>query len=215
MAKGNRGGKGRQGGGGGLNPGDILETELISWSGDRTSVENDFFKTAESLHEKYGDDAVPQDFFVSAKLAPKAASTIAYYDGSNVGLNKAFANAEKLNSAYDQCVAQGFHPSRGDKSAGEAVAAHELGHRLTDAVGAKMGVTDIDYAATRIVNEARKPAGFRGVVQMARSISGYASTTNAEAIAEAVSDVYCNGSKAKKASKAIVNVIDSYLLGSK
>ena len=33
----------------------------------------------------------------------------------------------------------------------------------------------------------------------------------AEALAEAFADVYCNGSKASKESKAIVDVMNSYL----
>ena len=49
------------------------------------------------------------------------------------------------------------------------------------------------------------------VVQMAKKISTYATHSNAEAIAEAFSDVYCNGKKAHKESQAIVNVINSYL----
>ena len=46
---------------------------------------------------------------------------------------------------------------------------------------------------------------------MASKISGYAKTNPAETVAEAFCDVYCNGSKARKESKAIVNVIDGYL----
>ena len=76
---------------------------------------------------------------------------------------------------------------------------------------AKMGVSGIDNIATKIVNEARKGSGHKGVVQMASKISRYATTSNAEAIAEAFSDVYCNGSKAKKESIAIINVMNKYL----
>lgn len=46
---------------------------------------------------------------------------------------------------------------------------------------------------------------------MARQISGYATYNNKEAIAEAVADVYCNGAKAHKESKAIVGIIKKYL----
>lgn len=45
---------------------------------------------------------------------------------------------------------------------------------------------------------------------MSRKISEYATVSNAEAIAEAFTDVYCNGNKAKSESKAIMSVIDSY-----
>lgn len=46
---------------------------------------------------------------------------------------------------------------------------------------------------------------------MAKKISTYATHSNAEAIAEAFLDVYCNGKKVHKESQAIVNVINSYL----
>lgn len=69
----------------------------------------------------------------------------------------------------------------------------------------------LDAAANRIVSEARPQTSYRGVRQMARSISGYAGKSAAEAIAEAVSDVYCNGNRANRASQAIVNVLNGYL----
>ena len=199
-----------------LKPSDILGTSLMTWSGDakgeRTQVENDFFKTSETLYNEYGNDAVPKDFFVLADMKP-GTGAIAYYDGKNVGLNSRYMDENKLNTSYDECVADGFHPSRGNRSAAEAVAAHELGHRLTDAAAAKMGQgVSLDQAATRIVNEARREQGtHRGVVQMARRISGYATTSNAETISEALSDVYCNGSRASAESRAVVKVLNSYV----
>ena len=69
----------------------------------------------------------------------------------------------------------------------------------------------VDEAARRICEEARKKTKHRGVVQMAKAISGYATETNAEAIAEAYSDVYCNGKKATDESKAIVSTLEKYL----
>lgn len=217
MGRGSSGSTSRYGGGGDLNPSDILSTELMTWSGTRASAEDDFFKTAETLYKEYGNDAVPQDFFQIAELKPGASrKVIAYYDGANVALNKKYMDSATLDSVYDKCIADGFHPGRGNKSGAEAVAAHELGHRLTDAVAQKMGIAGIDAnhaAATKIVNEARSSTGAKGVVQMAAKISRYATASNAEAVAEAVSDVFCNGSKATKESRAIVGVIDSYLKG--
>ena len=81
-------------------------------------------------------------------------------------------------------------------------------------VGVKMGNqswVDFDKTSTAIVNEARKQTKHRGVVQMASKISGYATHSNAEAIAEAISDCYCNGKKARAESKAIKSVVDKYL----
>ena len=92
----------------------------------------------------------------------------------------------------------------------QAVVAHEFGHAANDAAARKMGVS-LDEAATRIVSEARKGSGHRGVVQMARAISEYATKSNAEAVAEAFCDVYCNGAKAAAESRAIVNVLNRYI----
>ena len=46
---------------------------------------------------------------------------------------------------------------------------------------------------------------------MAGHISQYARTNYSETIAEASADVYCNGKKASKASKAIMNEVRSIL----
>lgn len=100
---------------------------------------------------------------------------------------------------------------------GRLQAAQKLGHALTDAVGRKMGTAGIDATATRIVNEARKQTNHRGVVQLAQKISGYATHSNAEAVAEAFADYYCNYKRGKAApeSVAIVNVMNRYLKGTR
>ena len=199
---------GRYGGGGGLSPADILSTNSFVSERHNYDISNDVLDVFKNVNEEYG--YVIGDILV-AKIKGKGNNTMAYYDGTNIGFNEAYASTKVLNKAYADCVKSGFHPSNGNKSPAEAVASHELGHALTDAVGKKMGVLDIDRASDRIVKEAKKQTGHRGVVQMAKKISTYATHSNAEAIAEAFSDVYCNGKKAHKESKAIVDVINSYL----
>ena len=205
---GSRGSVSRYGGGGGLNPGDILSTtDMISERMRAPEASRDILEVSRQVHEMYGEQV---GSFVWAELKP-GASAIAYYDGDKIGLNMSYSDAQKMSRAYADCVKSGFHPSNGTKTPTEAVAAHEFGHALTDAVGKKMGVRDIDTAATRIVTEARKSTSHRGVVQMASKISTYATHSNAEAVAEAFSDVFCNGRKAKSESHAIVKVINGYL----
>ena len=46
---------------------------------------------------------------------------------------------------------------------------------------------------------------------MASKISGYATHSNAEAIAEAISDCYCNCKKLRSEIKSIKSVVDKYL----
>ena len=210
MAKGNRGGR-RGGGTGGLSPDDILSTSnlLLDTKLDE-KTRREVVKTLKDFQDEYGLDYRNTRI---AQLKPKA-NALAYYDGAGIAINSTFLNSEKMNEAYQKCVESGFHPSSGSKTGMEAVVSHELGHALTDMVGSKMGITGINLtneSATAIVNEARKQTKHRGVVQMASKISGYATHSNAEAIAEAIADCYCNGKKAKSESRAIKSVVDKYL----
>lgn len=211
MAKGSRGGK-RFGGGVGLNPANIVSTtSLISEREGQQVLVDETMEVFRDVFDEY--DTIVDDIQL-ATLKGRDNSTLAYYDGSNIAVNKAYFNEKVMNSAYEKCVEMGFHPDKGNKTALQAVVAHELGHKLTSDVAVKMGKdgwTDFDSVATSIVNEARKSTKHRGVVQMASKISGYATHSNAEAIAEAFSDVYCNGKKAHSESKAIVDVINKYL----
>lgn len=211
MAKGSRGGR-RGGATGGLNPNDIVSTRSLVSERERNQEMVD--ETLTVFRDVFGEYGVDVEDIQLAKLKGRGNTAIAYYDGANIAVNESYFNKKGIESAYKSCVDSGFHPSNGNKTAMEAVVAHELGHKLTDAVGAKMGNKewlDFDKTATKIVNEARKQTKHKGVVQMASKISGYAKHSNAEAIAEAFSDVYCNGKKAKSESRAIVDVMNKYL----
>lgn len=208
--RGARSGAGRQGGGG-ISASDILSTrDLVSDREHNQSFVDELMTPFWHANNEYGYAAEQ----IQVATLKKGSNAIAYYDGANIAINESYYSKKGLEKAYAECVKTGFHPSKGKKTAAEAVMSHEIGHALTDAVGQKMGITGLgstDKAATRIVSEARKQTKHRGVVQLASKISGYATYSNAEAIAEAYSDVYCNGGRAKAESKAIVNVINSYL----
>ena len=192
----------------GLKAGDIKnERDMISERASYGGTAEEVLGVANDMHSKYGESGLIGAF----QVADISKSVIGYYDGTNIGMNSRFMDSPTITAAYDECVQAGFHPGRGNKTATAAVAAHEYGHALTDAVGRKLGGMDIDQAATVIVKEAMKKTSHRGVVQMAAKISRYATESNAEAIAEAVSDVYCNGNKARAESLAIVSVVDKYL----
>ena len=191
-----------------MSAGDILSTtSFVSERGNYQETVDEALGVFSDVKDEYGFII---DDIVMAKIDPSA-NAIAYYDGSNIGWNEKYMDKKTLDNSYADCVKSGFHPSNGNKTAVQAVASHELGHALSAEAGKKMGGLDIDQASTRIVNEARKLTGSRGVVQMASKISRYATKSNAEAIAEAFCDVYCNGNKAHKESKAIVNVMNGYL----
>lgn len=123
-----------------------------------------------------------------------------------LALNKNYADMGKANSVVDSAAASGFHPSRGNRSGVEAVAIHEAGHALTDAIAQKTGAAGLHAVSENVVKSAYKNSGAKGGVKaFASSISGYAKTNYAECVAEAVTDWYCNGNKASSASKAIMS----------
>lgn len=207
MAKGSRGGR-RGGGGGGIKSSDILGTTnlLIDTALDEVT-RGEVTKTLKDFQDEYG---LNYNNTRIAQLKP-GINALAYYDGGGIAINKSYLNSKKMNDAYLQCVKSGFHPSNGSKTGMEAVVSHELGHALTDMVGAKMGGLDIDASATRIVNEAMKGTKHKTTNTFSNAISGYANHNHAETVAEAIADCYCNGRKAKSESKRIKKVLDSYL----
>jgi len=202
---------------GGLKPGDIISEEdmLYSESTTRNPSIDEALSVDRAIVGMYGEGAVVSSLVVGDL---RDGSVMGYYkqDGT-LGISGTFMESEKMTGAYDACVAAGFHPSRGNKTGTEAVVAHEYGHALNDKVAQKLGV-DMDTAAKKIVSEARKQtktktgkSKHRGIVQFENAISRYATTNEAEAIAEAFSDVFCNGGKAKAESKAIMKVLDGYM----
>jgi len=168
-------------------------------SGVRTIVDNfgDVMDVVESVYsaELGGSDKAQTLGFYSVEL-----------DGTtSLSLNSNFTDIEKMNRVYDKSVSSGYHPSRGEKSGVEAVTLHEMGHALTESVGRINKLGDLDATAKVVVENAYKSAKGRGGTKAwAGKISGYAQESNAECIAEAVADVYCNGVKAHANSKAIV-----------
>lgn len=205
------GGSGQFGKGGGLNPANIVSTEdLVSARNEGKRDEVDQALTvARDIFDKYG---ITNNLDI-ATLKGKDDNTMAYYGGGNLAFNQKYFDVDKMNTAYDKDVKSGYHPSRGNKSGIEAVMAHELGHSITDEIGKKSGLGswDLDRVSDVVLKQASKNAGYKNAThKLASKISGYASTSKSEALAEAFADVYCNGSKAKKESKAIVDVMNSY-----
>lgn len=135
-----------------------------------------------------------------------------------LGFSNKYGSMERMAKSYEECVKEGFHPSNGNKTAEQAITAHEIGHALTSVAQKNMGSRDFDEIAKKVVQDAKsilnKQAGktrYRGTRKIAAGISEYAKSSNAECIAEATSDVYCNGSKASRESKAVVEALKKYL----
>lgn len=211
---GGRGASSSGGGTGGISSGNIISTTSLISARERQQKEVDLtLSVLRDVQDRYGVNINDAQI---ATLDKKGASVIGYYDMSgNLAFNQNYFDAAKLDKAYDGCTSSGFHPSRGNKSGIEAVAAHEMGHRLTEEVGVKTGrgSWQLDAASNDIVKTAAKNAGYKSVKDFRAKISGYAKKNNAEAVAEAFSDVYCNGSKASRESQAVVNALNSYFGG--
>ena len=204
---------GRYNGGGGVNPGNIKNPqEMISIRNESNQQQvDDVLSVSRDIVDAYGPDVATGGFQVATFTGKDATTLGCYHPGGGITMNANYMNNQHMDAAMDRCAKDGFHPSRGNKSGMYAVASHEYGHSLTESVREKMGEQSYDRAATRIVTEARKITGDRGNIKFGAKISRYATTNDAETIAEAWSDHMCNGNNAKAQSKAIVNVINSYL----
>lgn len=202
---------GRMKGGGGVHAGDIISTtSLVSERENNQVLVDETLSVFKDVYDEYGAQVTD----IQIATLKDGMTTMAYYDfDGNIAFNKAYFNSAKMERAYAASVKDGFHPSNGNKTAMQAVAAHELGHKLTADASTKLGLgtLGLDSAATKIVTEARAATRHKGVVKMASKISKYATTSNAEAVAEAFADVFCNGKKARKESKAIVDVLNKYV----
>ena len=210
MGRGSSGAGGNLGkGGGGVNPANIKnERDLLSDTKASRADVNDVLMTARDIHVEYGVD-VGQ--FMLAEVTGKDSTVMAYSDGTDIGFNSKYFNGVNMEGAYKACVDSGFHPSNGNKTAIQAVASHEYGHVLTEQAAKKLGAADMYDAAEIIVNRATAATKHRGSISFAKKISGYAGRSNAECVAEAIADVYCNGRKASTESKAIYKELKNIL----
>ena len=207
---------GKRGGTGGVSANDIKSTKsLVSAREGNQAMVDETLGVFREVEAEYG--AVVTD--IQLATMKKSSSAIAYYDSEgNIAINEKYFNKATMDTAYARCVESGFHPSNGNRTALEAVVAHELGHKLTADIADRIGMNGFDGlhgAADKIVGEAMKSTKHKSSSTFASKISGYATHNAAETIAEAFSDVFCNGNKAKSESRAVVKVIDGYLKGAK
>ena len=125
------------------------------------------------------------------------------YGQDNLIMNQRYVKNANLTNAMRNT--DGFHPSIGNKTGAEAVAAHEIGHRLGEVAAQKAGISQRE-----IVQRAGQSVNIK-TENMAGHISKYARSNYGETIAEASADVFCNGSKASKASQAIMTEVKRIL----
>lgn len=207
---GGRGASGGPGLGGGSGKPIDIKSETDVWSYRHRSGNEPFVDAintgVRTVQNDFPDIMDSVNSVNSAELGgADKTQTLGFYGQGRVALNQNYTNIEKMNSVYDASIKSGHHPSRGNKSGTEAVAIHEMGHAVTEHLAAKLGAKDLDGAAKKIVDRAYKTSnGKGGTKAWAGKISGYAQENNAECIAEAFADYYCNGKKASAQSKAII-----------
>lgn len=126
-------------------------------------------------------------------------------DGYTVYMSDKYVKNNNMTKAMKDAEKSGFHPKMGNKTGAEVVTAHELGHYL-----ARQAMNRAKLSERDIVERAAKKVGTK-VNLMAGKISGYARYNYAETIAEASADVFANGRRAAKESRAIMNEIKSIL----
>lgn len=177
-------------------------TEQIGKGGG--SFANEIMHTRDDYEAEYGS-AVKQMNLSTAKFSDN--STLGAYGGNTLYMNEQYVKSKNLTTAMKNT--DGFHPSIGNKSGAEAVAAHEIGHRLGEVAAQKAGISEKE-----IVARAGKKVNIK-TENMAGHISKYARTNYSETIAEASSDVYCNGKNASQASQAIMKEVKTILKGGK
>lgn len=163
---------------------------------------NEIMNTRDAFEAEYGE-AVKRINLHAATFSDN--SVLGAYGDNTLYMNQKYIANQNLTEAMQAAVKSGFHPSIGNKKGTEAVAAHEIGHRLGQMAAQKAGISEKE-----IVARAGKKVGIR-TNNMAGHISGYARSNYSETIAEASADVYCNGSKASKASRAIMSEVKSIL----
>ena len=192
--------------GGGLPPSAIKDTWSLVSERERNQTEVDQVLTVgRAISEDFGENVT--DWRV-AKLDAKHGNTIAFCsaigDDNEIAINENYFDAKAMDTAYDGSVKSGYHPSRGRKSGTEAVVYHETGHMLVNRAAYREGTRSV-LLAKSIVSDAQKSLGIRRWDDLASRISGYARDSYHETIAESLSDVYCNGAKAKRESRAVVS----------
>ena len=209
MAKGGRGGKRGAGkfGGGMENQKSTTTvksshplTDVISTGGGQYA--NEIMNTRDAFEAEYGPAVKQLNLHVGVFSDPSA---LGAYGGDTLYMAEKNIKNPYLTLSMKMAAKDGFHPSIGDKTGAEAVAAHEIGHRLGEVAAKKAGVSEKD-----IVARAAKKTGI-STENMAGHISKYARSNYSETIAEASSDVFCNGEKASRASKAIMAEVKTIL----
>lgn len=161
---------------------------------------NEIMNARDAFEREYGPAVKNMNLAVGTFNKP---GVLGAYGDDTLIMNQKYVKNANLTTAMKN--SDGYHPSIGNKTGAEAVAAHEIGHRLGEVAAKKAGISQRD-----IVERAGKTVNIK-TENMAGHISKYARSNYGETIAEASADVFCNGKKASKASRAIMSEVKKIL----
>ena len=151
MPKGSRGGNNSVGkfGGGmqGINTTTSVRsshplTDEISRGGGLFA--NDIMNTRDAFEREYGDAVKMMKLHVGTFSKE---GVLGAYGGDTLYMNEKYVKNVNLTSAMQKGAESGFHPSIGNKTGAEAVAAHEIGHRLGEIAASKARISEKDIVA--------------------------------------------------------------------
>lgn len=163
---------------------------------------NEIMNTRDAFEREYGSAVKRINLSVGTF---SQGGVLGAYGNNELIMNKRYVKNANLTKAMKEGAKSGYHPKIGKKTGAEAVAAHEIGHRLGEVASKKAGITERELVARAAKNVGIKTSN------MAGHISGYARSNYGETIAEASADVYCNGKRASKASRAIMSEVKKIL----
>lgn len=161
---------------------------------------NEIMSTRDAFEAEYGSAVKGLNLSVATF---NQEGVLGAYGQNTLYMNQKYIRNANLTEAMQN--SNGFHPGIGNRTGAEAVASHEIGHKLGEFASRRAGISEQD-----IVARAGKKVGIK-TENMAGHISQYARSSYAETIAEASADVFCNGAKASKASRAIMNEVKAIL----
>ncbi|MDI9498220.1 MAG: hypothetical protein QM270_07030 [Bacillota bacterium] len=166
-------------------------------------------------------DEYPDLIPAFTEIAPVDRGVMCMNRMGRLGVNpRYFTSMKNLEATARNCSASRFWPANATPA---SIGAHEAGHLLesiiinrnatyTSALERSMAWSKCTEAK-RITRQAwlnvRGDAVYRGMskAQITQDISRYATKSASECLAEAVADVYTNGTNAKRYSQAIVDII--------
>ena len=161
---------------------------------------NEIMNTRDAFEREWGDAITDVNLSVATF---NERGVLGAYGQDTLYMNEKYVKNANLTEAMNN--SGNYHPGIGNKTGAEAVAAHELSHRLGEVASKRAGISEQE-----IVARAAKKLGMK-TENVAGRISEYARSNYSETIAEAGADVYCNGSKASRASKAVIAEVRSIL----